>query len=176
MPATRSCLWSPYVTSNRCRTGVEQAVLAAFGLSSHLQHGRQPGAAARPCWRTQLLDQSFGQFQADRDLTLMASKRRKLEDEVRELEQRLAEAGVDPDSWSRQRTSRGRARRGGAVRSKKRCQRFARRRHRDRTREAERRCRCAVGGLSPGGVKLRAVTASHARLTLTHRTSLAPQA
>lgn len=45
-----------------------------------------------------LLDQSFGQFQADRDMTEMSKRRRRLMSELKQLESEVRADGIDPSA------------------------------------------------------------------------------
>lgn len=91
-------LWSPYV---RFEQVADLAASKAFSLRSVFRptynmainlvrlHDRE-GAH-------QLLDQSFGQYQADRDLSQMSKRRRRILGELHDLEQRIRDEGGDPD-------------------------------------------------------------------------------
>ncbi len=91
-------LWSPHVTFDQV---AELASSRSFSLRSVFRptynmavnlvrlHDRK-GAH-------RLLDLSFGQYQADRDLSQMNKRRRRLEADVAEIEQELRAAGIDPD-------------------------------------------------------------------------------
>ncbi len=91
-------LWSPFVS-------FEQVASLAASRSFALR------SAFRPTYNMavnlvrlhdrdrahQLVDQSFGQYQADRDITRMSKRRRRVADELAEVEQELRAAGIDPD-------------------------------------------------------------------------------
>ncbi len=91
-------LWSPYV---RFEQVADLAGSKAFSLRSVFRptynmainlvrlHDRE-GAH-------HLLDQSYGQFQADRDLTAMSKRRRRILGELHDAEERIRAEGGDPD-------------------------------------------------------------------------------
>lgn len=156
-------LWSPYVTFDQV---AELAASKAFALRSVF---RPTYNMAINLVRLQdrqgahdLLDRSFGQFQADGDLSRMSIRRRRLDADIAELEAELQSVGVDPETVPTDEApptgpdpaieeALARLRPGDVIDA-----------------PGERREPAAVlsVGYRGGGVKVRLVAASHRRFTL----------
>ena len=69
-------LWSPFVSFDQVAAlASSRDFPLTLGVPAHLQHGRQPGAALPPDEAHHLLNQSFAQFQADRSVVRMETRR-----------------------------------------------------------------------------------------------------
>jgi ATP-dependent RNA helicase HelY len=112
-------LWSPYVTFDQVADlassrsfGLRSVFRPTYNMAINLVRLHDRDGAHR------LLDRSFGQYQADADVARLDRRRRRLREEVAELEGRLRAAGIDP---TRVRTSdssvaaAGEGRRGDAA-------------------------------------------------------------
>lgn len=99
-------LWSPYVTFDQVADlassrsfGLRSVFRPTYNMAINLVRLHDRDGAHR------LLDRSFGQYQADADVARLDRRRRRLGDEVAELERQLRAAGFDPATVTASATS-----------------------------------------------------------------------
>ncbi len=161
-------LWSPFVSFEQV---ADLAASRSFSLRSSFRptynmavnlvrlHDRK-GAH-------HLLDQSFGQFQADKDLIAMSKRRGKLESAIRDIEERLTAAGLSIDQTQSPPSSEEPTARASQV-----AQALSRLRPGDIVAtpddaKSEPAVVLSTGYRGAGQVKVRLATLSHRRMTLT---------